>query len=207
MGKDLESEYRTRFDRALIPLAHNLEEFVTRLNLRAKYPRIDRITVRPKSIDRFLNKASKTEDGKLKYSDPINQIQDQLGARIVTFYTSDIDPLTDIAKTYFSPIEELRIVPDSATEFGYEGRHLVNFIPEDVFTPEIPRDLCPLFFELQIKTLFQYAWSEADHDLAYKPHVELTYEQKRMVAFTAAQSWGADKIFNQLADDLGIITH
>ncbi len=205
MDYDLESTYRTRFERALTPLAQNLEQFIMRLDLRGKYPRIDRITVRAKSIDRFLEKAMKIENGKLKYSDPINQIQDQVGARIVTFYTSDIDPVADIVKDYFNPIEELQLVPDSVSEFGYEGRHLLNFIPDDIFTPEIPGDLCPTFFELQIKTLFQYAWSEAGHDLAYKPHIELTHEQKRMVAFTAAQSWGADQIFNQLAHDLGIM--
>jgi putative GTP pyrophosphokinase len=59
--------------------------------------------------------------------------------------------------------------------------------------------LIPGFFELQIKTLFQHAWSEADHDLGYKPGDQpLTSEQKRLIAFTSAQAWGADHIFDQL---------
>jgi ppGpp synthetase/RelA/SpoT-type nucleotidyltranferase len=58
---------------------------------------------------------------------------------------------------------------------------------------------------VRIKTLFQHAWAEANHDLAYKAPDQLTTDQKRKVAFTAAQSWGADQIFDepfrQLQDD------
>ena len=61
---------------------------------------------------------------------------------------------------------------------------------------------CPTFFELQIKTLFEHSWAEANHDLAYKPHSELNLVQKRKIAFTAAQAWGADKIFDELSQEL-----
>jgi len=54
------------------------------------------------------------------------------------------------------------------------------------------------FFELQIKTLFQHAWAEAEHDLRYKALVDITKEQNKLFAFTAGQAWGADKIFEDL---------
>lgn len=49
---------------------------------------------------------------------------------------------------------------------------------------------------------FQHAWSEANHDLAYKPTGELTDDQQRLFAFTAAQAWGADRIFPELRAEL-----
>ncbi|MDO5767207.1 MAG: hypothetical protein Q4P83_06315, partial [Spirochaetales bacterium] len=58
----------------------------------------------------------------------------------------------------------------------------------------------PVVFELQIKTLFQYAWSECEHDLNYK-HIEggeLGKEEQRLLALSSAQSWGSDKIFDEL---------
>jgi len=72
------------------------------------------------------------------------------------------------------------------------------FVPTDLSDDTLSRDASVEFFELQIKTLFQHAWSEAEHDLGYKPPVKLTSDQNRGLAFTAAQSWGADQIFNEM---------
>jgi len=105
-------------------------------------PRIDRVSVRAKAVDRFLDKAQKQESGALKYSDPMNQIQDQVGARIVTFYLSDVEQISTMVEDYFSPIEIQQVVPDSPREFGYEGKHYILFIPTDVKDPEDGDD-CP----------------------------------------------------------------
>jgi hypothetical protein len=40
--------------------------------------------------------------------------------------------------------------------------------------------------------------------LGYKPSVDLTSEQRRKLAFTAAQAWGADQIFEELRADLSL---
>jgi putative GTP pyrophosphokinase len=188
--------YAARRATMLLPLAERLEAHLK--GLFDTHPRIDRIYVRAKSVDRFVAKAEKKTEGKPKYSDPLNQIQDQLGARIVTFYKSDVDGLTEEIKKYFRYIESRQIVPDSEREFGYEGRHFILFIPRDVFDDSVKEDESFAFFELQIKTLFQHAWSEAEHDLGYKPTGELTSDQKRRLAFTAAQAWGADQMFDEL---------
>jgi ppGpp synthetase/RelA/SpoT-type nucleotidyltranferase len=60
--------------------------------------------------------------------------------------------------------------------------------------------LIPDFFELQIKTLYQHAWSQAEHGLGYKPETPLSNEEQRKLAFIAAQSWGADTILAELVD-------
>jgi ppGpp synthetase/RelA/SpoT-type nucleotidyltranferase len=197
---ELSEAYRIRYSRALVPLAARLEGYIR--DLLGTLSHIDRISARPKSPERFLAKASTVVGGVAKYRDPLNQIQDQIGARIVAFYTSDVDPLTVRVKDYFAPIEELSIVPETPDRFGYEGKHFVLFVPDDVITSDIPHDFIPTFFELQIRTLFQHAWGEANHDLAYKPFSDLSQDQQRKVAFTAAQAWGADLIFSELASEL-----
>jgi putative GTP pyrophosphokinase len=153
---------------------------------------------------RFLGKAEKQDNGKLKYTEPLAQIQDQLGARIITFYISDVQRVSDVIRKYYRPVESRTVVPDSEWEFGYFGVHFILLVPGDLIEPDMDRALVPDFFELQIKTLFQHAWSEAEHDLGYKPGATpLTADQKRRFAFTAAQAWGADRIFDELGHERG----
>jgi len=217
---DLESLYRERRESVLAPMATRIQDdLIDRLK---GCQRINCITARAKSIDRFLAKAKKVENSQNKYSDPLNQIQDQVGARVVTLYLSDVEAIaaevdryfrkiedrTVVAEVdrYFRKIEDRTVVPDSDKEFGYFGKHYILFIPEDVLVAFEGKE-CPKFFELQIKTLFQHAWSEAEHDIGYKPTIQLTSDQKRKIAFTAAQAWGADKIFEELLGELGALTH
>jgi putative GTP pyrophosphokinase len=193
----VKDEYTERYEKALEPAANLLRALLT--DYLTGVPRVDRIAVRPKSIDRFVKKAAAiTAKGEPKYSDPINQIQDQIGARIVTFYLADVESVAATIVKYMNPIEVKALVPDSESEFGYFGKHFILLLPSDV-TARVPDPhLLPTFFELQVKTLFQHAWAEANHDLAYKPEYDLSPEQKRKIAFTAAQSWGADMIFEEL---------
>jgi putative GTP pyrophosphokinase len=196
----LRTEYLRRHSQFLKPLAEKLETHLRELC--ASYPRIDRVSSRAKSVDRFLQKAEKVENGKLKYSEPLIQIQDQIGARIVTFYPLDIPPISDIITRYFRSVESIAIVPDQDNEFGYVGKHFILLLPSDVSAGFGDGKNIPTFFELQIKTLFQHAWAEAEHDLGYKPTATLLPLQKRKIAFTAAQAWGADQMFDELFKEL-----
>jgi ppGpp synthetase/RelA/SpoT-type nucleotidyltranferase len=198
--EEIRQIYEKRFNTVLVSLAERLEDYI--YEIVKEYPRIDRISARAKSISSFMGKAIKLVNGEPKYSDPINEIQDQIGVRIVSFYISDMENVCKLVEEYFGPIEKQRKQPETDKEFGYEGYHYILFIPQDVLTPDFPIIDCPQFFELQIKTLFQHAWAQADHDLAYKSSSELTREHHRKVAFTAAQAWGADHIFNELIKEL-----
>jgi len=193
----LEADYRERYRTVLEPLAKSLTEHLQ--GVLQGIPRVDRIQARAKSIPRFLAKAAKVEGGVAKYADPLHQIQDQVGARIICFYLSDVDAISKEIERYFRQVERREVVPEREAEFGYMGKHYVLLVPADVTEAGWDRKLIPEFFELQIKTLFQHAWSEADHDLGYKPgEAELSADQKRRTAFTAAQAWGADRLFDEL---------
>jgi GTP pyrophosphokinase len=201
MTADLMSEYVTRYQNVLVPAAAELQRMLeTHVH---GLPRIDRVSVRAKSPDRFMRKAQKTEkDGSPKYKDPLGEIQDQIGARVIVFYTDDVDPVSKRVLKYFRHIEEAKIEPESEVEFGYFGRHYILAFPPDVVPSGVPLASAPSVFELQVRTLFQHAWSEAEHDLGYKPDKPLSADQKRRFAFTAAQAWGADHIFQVLYYEL-----
>lgn len=196
----LEEDYSERHDKALVPMAKALNallgDYCTGLE------RIDRISARAKGVKRFLAKASKQNaNGTAKYGDPLGEIQDQIGARIITFYLDDVSAVENQVCRYFTAVEQKNLIPESESEFGYIGRHFILFVPSDISNGYDKR-LVPKFFELQIKTLFQHAWAEANHDMAYKPPVPMSRQQRRLIAFTAAQAWGADQVFEQLRDQI-----
>lgn len=192
----IQQEYKERYDKHLVSLANDLEHHV-KDNLKGLH-RIDRVSARAKGVGSFLGKAEKEEAGHKKYSDPLNQIQDQIGVRIITFYMDDIETVSKTIDGYYRKIESKNIVPDSDSEFGYFGRHFILVIPDDLIEEGVDAEKIPNFFELQVKTLFQHAWGEAEHDLGYKHGAALSSDVKRRIAFTAAQAWGADQIFNEL---------
>ncbi|WP_127144270.1 GTP pyrophosphokinase [Pelagibacterium montanilacus] len=194
----VEADYRARYDTTLFPIAEKLEALLQ--DLFWGQPRIDRISTRPKSVDRFVGKASAlTNEGKQKYDDPLHQIQDQIGARIITFYKDDVHRISDEVQRYFHAIESKDMLPENEWEFGYFGNHHVLMLQQDLIDPAFDLKLVPFCFELQIKTLFQHAWSEANHDLGYKPGQQpLESDELRQLAFTSAQAWGADRVFNDL---------
>ncbi len=181
----------------LKPLAFGLGSYVSECFKNES--RVDRISARVTDIDSFLKKADARINSRRKYTEPLDQIQDQLGARVITFYRSDVERLDAIVRKFFRPIEFRDRVPDSEWEFGYFGRHYVLVLPTDIIDESMDEKLIPRFFELQIKTLFQHAWSEADHNLGYKPGLmPLRPDEKRRLAYTSAQAWGADHMFDEL---------
>jgi ppGpp synthetase/RelA/SpoT-type nucleotidyltranferase len=163
--------------------------------------RIDSINSRAKDPDRYFAKATKKYcEGSEKYNYPVYEIQDQIGARINVIYLQDVEIVRQHITKFFRFIEETKKSPEDNSTFGYFGHHFIIQMPDDIISEE-HKEFIPEFFELQIKTLFQHAWSESHHDLGYKTLREWTSEERRKMAFTAAQAWGADQIFKELARD------
>lgn len=201
MIQDISAAYQARYP-GLKRVAENLTALIA--DLLAAAPRIDRVSSRAKSPDRFAAKVGKVDEaGDARYEAPLSQIQDQIGARVTVFYTSDVEMVGDFLEEYFQPLEREELLPESHWEFGYFGRHCICALPEDVIPADVDQRDVPRFFELQVQTLFQHAWSEASHDVAYKATSALTADQERRFAYTAAQAWGADRVFDELWKELG----
>lgn len=195
----IRDEYLERHP-VLVSTAEKLQTYLQKLI--AELPRVDSVNVRAKNPDRYFAKAVKVdESGKPKYENPRYGIQDQIGARINVLYLSDVECVRLRMVDFMKYIEEAPKSPDDDAAFGYFGYHFIFQTPDDIISDD-HKDAIPEFFELQIKTLFQHAWSETHHDLGYKTTRKLRSDERRQIAFTAAQAWGADKIFDELAQSL-----
>lgn len=196
----LKSNYTNLYNNALLNLAEELKKEI--LDVLSDIPHIDNVSARAKTPESFLKKADKKIcENKQKYEDPLNEIQDLIGVRVNVIYVNDVNIAKNKIIEYFKAIESQTKHPENDSEFGYFGMHLILKIPSD-FCPDNETNNFPEFFELQIKTLYQHAWSEANHDLGYKSKRELTSDEKRKFAFLAAQSWGADQLLSDLSKSL-----
>jgi putative GTP pyrophosphokinase len=179
---------------------------------------IDRIYFRAKDTDSFVLKVvHRAEDAaagvqrggvKLKeYANPLTQVEDQVGGRVLVFYRHDIDEVVNLLTATFHAVEKQDKTPERDAEFGYESTHLVCVIPEELRPPGWGTEaLMPETFELQVRTLFMHAWAEPQHNLGYKSAAELTPAQRKLLGWVAASAWGADDGLQRAWTDIGAPT-
>ena len=189
-------EYRKR-----IPfyqeLSNNIEKtFNDFLEGKAK---IDRIKFRVKDPTSFVRKAIDPP----AYSNPISEIEDQIGGRVIVVYKSDVKIISDLITRNFNAIESSNKRPSKDAEFGYESTHLILSIPPHL-KPSGWSKLgdVPITFEAQIRTLFMHAWAEPSHGLEYKSASELPRDLLRELSWIAASAWGADQALDRIRSKL-----
>jgi putative GTP pyrophosphokinase len=193
--EDVETIYRGRLP-LLEALAGSLEREVQ--NHLRELAHIDRIVFRAKAPESYIVKVYERRVDP-PYTAPLLEVEDQVGGRVTVFFLDDVDIVRERLRHLFGEVELAERRPEKVTEFDYEGFHAVYNIPPQC-KPEgwEDRDDLPATFELQVRTLFQHAWAEPQHDIAYKPTVELTFDERREVAWVAASSWGADHAYSRL---------
>ncbi len=122
------------------------------------------VTGRTKSVASFAAKAERCHDGERLYPDPLTDITDQIGLRVITYVHSDVAAVADLLA------EELTVLDDrdlgqevaSSGRFGYSSRHLLVRAGARS-GPAVRHDA-----SVQLRTVLQHAWAEFEHDIRYK---------------------------------------
>ena len=181
----------------LVPKYDNLgKNFVQAITLLLDSHKIKFISVnyRVKSIESFIEKIERKS-----YNEPLTEIEDICGVRIICYYQSDIDRIADIISTEFnvhdSEDKEEQLKPN---QFGYRSLHFIASI-KDTWT-EVPnyRDLDDLKAEIQVRTILMHAWAEIEHNLAYKKQTHIPEKFKRKLFRISAKLEEADEQFEDL---------
>ena len=81
---------------------------------------------RAKSVASFAEKASRTRDGQLLYPDPLGDIGDLLGVRVITFVADDVEVVASLLAEQLVVRDDRDLGELTASEgrFGYASRHL-----------------------------------------------------------------------------------
>ncbi len=164
MHDDLTRQYEARIP-LLDALATNVQQELSR-HFDA-FPHIDRLSFRTKRPRSFAKKALEERPGP-PYTEPLIEVEDQVAGRIIVLFTSDVLRVLEHVNKILSPVEMVDRRPADYNVFDYESYHGIYSVPLTAKPPGWDdRDDLPRTFELQIRTLFQHAYAESQHDLGY----------------------------------------
>lgn len=158
------------------------------------------VSNRSKTIESFSKKIDNP-----KYSEPLEQLTDLAGIRIVAYVEDDVKQICKIIEGLFE-IDKTNSL-DKGKELGedkvgYKSVHFIGELSEDrTILPEYER-FKSLKFEIQVRTILQHSWAEIEHDKNYKFSGELPTEIKRRFRLLAGTLELADREFNQLSIEI-----
>lgn len=201
----LQSDSTVAFDQLrpkLVTAAHKIQDLIAAW-LDTEGINYLSVSARAKTVKSFSVKASKCRpDGSPKYADPLNEITDMIGARVITYIPESVNRVCEIIKTEFNVVEEL----DKGAEvrarglFGYASKHfLVRLGPKRCRLPEYSV-VGDRVFEIQVRTAVQHAWAEFEHDVRYKVDIppDRKAEFDRRFVLAAALIEMADNEFAEI---------
>ena len=158
------------------------------------------INHREKSLESFAVKAKEE-----KYTNPVDQIKDMAGVRVITYLETDVSKIAEIVERLFdidsaNSLDQSRLL--GSDRLGYRSVHYVaKFDKNRCKLPENKRyERLP--FEIQIRSLLQHAWAEIEHDRNYKFSGKLPTELERRFYLVAGALEMADREFVAIATEI-----
>jgi len=146
------------------------------------------VTGRTKSVASFAAKAARTVDGRPAFPDPVRDITDQLGVRVITYVHSDVTAVADLLADQVIVKDDRDLGQETASEgrFGYASRHLLIALDPARESDPAYADLRGRVAQVQVRTVLQHAWAEFEHDIRYKGTVPPEHARDLDRRFTLA---------------------
>ena len=164
------------------------------------------VTGRTKTVASFAEKARRTRDGEPLYTDPLREITDTIGIRVITYVHSDVSAVADLLDDQVVVKDDRDMGRETAQEgrFGYASRHLLiglDAAREGHPSYELMRGFTA---QIQIRTVLQHAWAEFEHDIRYKGTMPDQHARDFDRRFTLAAGLLelADREFSTIRDTL-----
>lgn len=126
-------------------------------------------------------------------------ISDLIGIRIVCLYEDQIPELSAMLQQHFRTLDvtdKIALVEATEDSFGYKGLHMDLALGDALAEQPKYQPFANLFFEVQIRTLIQDAWSVLDHKIKYKKSIP--NDLKRRINILSALFELADHEFKEI---------
>jgi GTP pyrophosphokinase len=161
------------------------------------------VTGRTKSVASFAAKAVREVDGHPAYADPLTEITDQIGVRVITYLRDDVDAVADLLSDQLTLLDDRDMGQETAADgrWGYASRHLLLTAGAEPGTAADDH-LRDHRASVQVRTVLQHAWAEFEHDIRYKGTIEDEHapDLNRRFALAAGLLELADREFSAIRD-------
>jgi putative GTP pyrophosphokinase len=164
------------------------------------------LEARTKSVESLTEKISRK--GR-KYADPLAEVTDLVGLRIIVYYPADVATVGTMLKREFDPDWDHSWQQDPTQRpdtFGYRSDHyVVRLTTQRQGLPEWA-PYASLAAEIQVRTVMQHAWAAVDHKIRYKAP-DLPVELQRRLYRLSALLELADEQFAGLQQVRNAVVH
>jgi putative GTP pyrophosphokinase len=145
-----------------------LDEAIESRNLK-----INEIQCRAKDEKSFGKKAmtpSEQNPDEPKYKNPMLDITDLAGVRVITFFPRTVDEISQLIQEEFEVIERVDHTASAERErrLGYLSVHYLVQLGSNRNKLSEYKKFVGLTAEIQVRTVLQHAWAEIEHDIRYK---------------------------------------
>jgi predicted RNase H-like nuclease/ppGpp synthetase/RelA/SpoT-type nucleotidyltranferase len=146
------------------------------------------VTGRTKGVASFAQKAGRMIDGRPAFPEPLRDITDQIGVRVITYVHSDVSAVADLLDDQVVVKDDRDMGQETASEgrFGYASRHLLITLDAARESDPTYADLRGRVAQVQVRTVLQHAWAEFEHDIRYKGTVPEEHARDLDRRFTLA---------------------
>lgn len=155
------------------------------------------IEARCKAVQSFTDKIVRKGE---KYNNPIADITDLVGLRVIVYYPDDVDRVGKVIAREFDVDADnslRRGVDSDPDRFGYRSDHYVVRLGQARRELSEWEQFAALRSEIQVRTVMQHAWAAVDHKIRYKGD-ELPTDLRRRLYRLSALLETADEQFAAL---------